>query len=162
VIQTDAALNPGNSGGPLVTTRGDIIGINTAMILPAQGLCFAIASNSARFVASGLMRDGVIRRSSIGVRGQNTVVPRALAHAHRLAVSSGVLVLSAEPGGPAARAGVVAGDVIVALAERAVTAIDDLHRCLTAEHIGRSIAITLLHGRERRDTTIVPMESRRR
>ena len=101
VIQTDAALNPGNSGGPLVTTRGEVIGINTAMILPAQGLCFAIASNTARFVAAQLIRDGHIRRSYIGVAGQNVPVPRALARANQLAVSSGVLVASVEPESPA-------------------------------------------------------------
>ena len=105
IIQTDAALNPGNSGGPLVTTRGEVIGINTAMILPAQGLCFAIASNTARFVASRLMRDGRIRRSYIGVAGQNVPIPRALARANQLAVTSGVLVVSVEPDSPAAIAG---------------------------------------------------------
>ena len=100
VIQTDAALNPGNSGGPLVTTRGEVIGINTAMILPAQGLCFAIASNTARFVAARLIRDGRIRRSYIGVAGQNVPIPRAVARANQLAVSSGVLVASVEPRQP--------------------------------------------------------------
>ena len=100
VMQTDAALNPGNSGGPLVTTRGDVIGINTAMILPAQGLCFAIASNTARFVAARLIRDGRIRRSYIGVAGQNAPIPRAFARAHQLAVSSGVLVTSVGTGQP--------------------------------------------------------------
>ena len=103
IIQTDAALNPGNSGGPLVTTRGDVIGINTATILPAQGLCFAIASNTARFVAAKLIRDGRIRRSYIGVAGQTVPIPRALARCHQLAVSSGVLVVSVEPDSPAAR-----------------------------------------------------------
>src|SRR5882672_9398581 len=96
IIQTDAALNPGNSGGPRVTTRGEVIGINTAMIRPAQGLCFAIGINTARFVASRLIRDGRIRRGYIGIAGQNVDVPRALARAHRLAVSSGVLVTSVE------------------------------------------------------------------
>ena len=105
VIQTDAALNPGNSGGPLVTTRAEVIGLNTAMILPAQGLCFAVASNTARFVASHLIRDGRIRRSYIGVGGQNTPIPRAIARANQLAVSSGVLVVSVEAASPAATAG---------------------------------------------------------
>src|SRR5499426_4127450 len=101
IIQTDAALNPGNSGGPLVTTRGEVIGINTAMIQLAQGLCFAIASNTARFVASRLMRDGRIRRGFIGVAGQDVPIPRALARAYRLAARSGVLVTGVEPKSPA-------------------------------------------------------------
>src|SRR5262247_3622267 len=106
VIQTDASLNPGNSGGPLVTTRGEVIGINTAMIGNAQGLCFAIGSNTVRFVASRLIRDGRLRRSYIGVVGQNTPIPRVLALALQLAVSSGVLVATVEPSSPAATAGV--------------------------------------------------------
>src|SRR5205809_5289049 len=100
IIQTDAALNPGNSGGPLVTTHGEVIGVNTAMILPAQGLCFAIGSNTARFVAARLIRDGRIRRSYIGVAGQNVPIPRPLARANQLAVTSGVLVVSVEPESP--------------------------------------------------------------
>src|SRR4029079_19029130 len=129
IIQTDASLNPGNSGGPLVTTRGEVIGINPAMILPAQGLCFAIASNTARFVAARLMRDGCIRRSYIGVAGQNVPIPRGLARAHQLAVSSGVLLAAVEPKSPAAEGGLLDGDIILAFAGDPVTAIDDLHRC---------------------------------
>src|SRR5205814_2316118 len=116
IVQTDAALNPGNSGGPLVTTAGVVIGVNTAMILTAQGLCFAIASNTARFVASRLIRDGRIRRSYIGVAGQNVPIPRAVARAHQLAVSSGVMVASVESGSPAAAAGLRDGDIILAFA----------------------------------------------
>jgi S1-C subfamily serine protease len=159
ILQTDASLNPGNSGGPLVTTRGEVIGINTAMILPAQGLCFAIASNTARFVAARLIRDGCIRRSYIGVAGQNVPIPRGLARAHRLAVSSGVLVASVEANSPASMAGVLDGDIILAFAGEPVTGIDDLHRLLTGEFIGTSAAMSILRGLERHMLTIVPAES---
>ncbi len=160
IIQTDASLNPGNSGGPLVTTQGKVIGINTAMILPAQGLCFAIASNTARFVAARLMRDGCIRRSYIGVAGQNVPIPRALARAHKIAVSSGVLVVSVEPASPAAAAGLREGDIILAFAGDAISAIDDLHRQLSEDRIGKPSAVAVLRARERRQMTIVPAESR--
>ena len=160
IIQTDASLNPGNSGGPLVTTRGEVIGINTAMILPAQGLCFAIASNTARFVAARLMRDGCIRRSYIGVAGQNVPIPRALARAHQLAMSSGVLVVSVEPNSPAASGGLLDGDIILAFAGDPVTAIDDLHRRLSDDRIGKASVVTVLRGLDRRQITIVPAESR--
>src|SRR5215216_34739 len=113
IIQTDASLNPGNSGGPLVTTAGEVIGVNTAMIMPAQGICFAIASNTVRFVASRLMRDGRIRRSFIGVAGQQTRVPRALARAAGIVTTSGVVVASVEGQSPAGAAGLREGDVIV-------------------------------------------------
>jgi S1-C subfamily serine protease len=159
IIQTDASLNPGNSGGPLVTTRAEVIGINTAMILPAQGLCFAIASNTARFVAARLMRDGLIRRSYIGVAGQNVPIPRAIARAHQIAVSSGVLVTAVEPGSPAAAAGLSEGDVIVAFAGEAISAVDDLHRKLTDDCIGVQSTLSVLRGRERRQVVIVPVES---
>jgi S1-C subfamily serine protease len=160
IIQTDASLNPGNSGGPLVTTRGEVIGINTAMILPAQGLCFAIASNTARFVAARLMRDGCIRRSYIGVAGQNVPVPRGLARAHQLAVSSGVLVVSVEPNSPAALGGLLDGDIILSFAGDPITAIDDLHRHLSDDSIGKRSLVTVLRGLERRQITLVPEESR--
>jgi S1-C subfamily serine protease len=160
IIQTDASLNPGNSGGPLVTSRGEVIGINTAMILPAQGLCFAIASNTARFVAARLMRDGCIRRSYVGVAGQNVPIPRALARVHQLAVSSGVLVASVEPQSPAAAAGLLEGDIILAFGGEAVSAIDDLHRQLSEDSIGRPSVVTVLRARERRQITVIPAESR--
>ena len=160
VIQTDAALNPGNSGGPLVTTGGDVIGINTAMILPAQGLCFAVASNTARFVASLLMRDGRVMRSYVGVVGQNAPVPRAVALANQLAVSAGVLVQSVEGGSPAANAGVRPGDVIVAFGERTISGVDDLHRALAADRIGMPTSLVILRGTGRRTLTIVPDELR--
>jgi S1-C subfamily serine protease len=161
IIQTDASLNPGNSGGPLVTTRGEVIGINTAMILPAQGLCFAIASNTARFVAARLIRDGCIRRSFIGVAGQNVPIPRGLARAHQLAVSSGVLAVSVEPGSPAAAGGLLDGDIILSFAGEPVAAIDDLHRRLSEDQIGRPCVVTVLRGLERRQLTIIPSETQR-
>src|SRR6195952_3233717 len=135
IIQTDAALNPGNSGGPLVTTRGEVIGVNTATILPAQGLCFAIASNTARFVASRLLRDGRIRRSYVGLAGQTVPIPRTVARENQLAVTSGGFVVSVEPDSPAATAGLKDGDVVLAFAGIAVTGVDDLHRLLTEDRI---------------------------
>jgi S1-C subfamily serine protease len=160
IIQTDAALNPGNSGGPLVTTRGEVIGVNTATILPAQGLCFAIASNTARFVAARLIRDGRIRRSYIGLAGQTVPIPRAVARDNQLAVTSGVFVASIEPGSPAAKGGLKDGDVVIAFAGTPVTGIDDLHRLLTEERIGESTAVSILRSARRRHITVVPDESR--
>ena len=161
IIQTDASLNPGNSGGPLVTTSGEVIGINTAMIMPAQGICFAIASNTVRFVASRLMRDGRIRRSHIGIAGQQTTIPRALARAHQIAVSSGVLVASIEEDSPAARSGIRTGDVIVALGVTTVSGIDDLHRLLTEDRIGTPTPLVVLRSGVRRQIVVVPAESQR-
>jgi S1-C subfamily serine protease len=162
IIQTDAALNPGNSGGPLVTTRGEVIGVNTAMILPAQGLCFAIASNTARFVAARLIRDGRIRRSYIGVGGQNVPIARAIARANQLAVTSGVLVVSVEPDSPATTAGLRDGDVVLAFGGEAVAGIDDLLRHLTDDCIGVPLSLTILRRGQRRQLTIVPSESKPR
>jgi S1-C subfamily serine protease len=142
----------------LVTTRGEVIGINTATILPAQGLCFAIASNTARFVAANLIRDGRIRRSYIGVAGQNVPVPRAIARANRIAAASGVFVVSVEPGSPAAAAGLRDGDVVLACGGAPVTGVDDLHRQLTADRIGVATPFAILRGGARRELTIVPSE----
>lgn len=161
IIQTDAALNPGNSGGPLVTTGGEVIGVNTAIILPAQGLCFAIASNTVRFVASRLMRDGRVRRSHIGVAGQQTPIPRAIARTSGTAATSGVLVASIEGGSPAAVAGLQEGDVILQFGAAIVSGIDDLHRQLTAERIGTPVTMTVLRRGQRRDLTITPGELQR-
>jgi S1-C subfamily serine protease len=161
IIQTDAALNPGNSGGPLVTTRGEVIGINTAMIRPAQGLCFAIGINTARFVASRLIRDGRIRRAYIGIAGQNIDVPRSLARANSLAVSSAVRVASVEKGSPAAAAGLAAGDILVAFGDVAVTGVDDLHRVLGEEQIQRTVDITVIRGGHRHVVAVSPVESAR-
>ena len=158
LIQTDAALNPGNSGGPLVTSRGDVIGVNTAMIAAAQGLCFAIASNTVRFVVSRLLRDGRVRRSFIGIAGQKSSVPRRVARHHQLAVTSGVLVTEVESHSPAAAAGLTTGDVIVFFGDVAVTSADDLHRLLTEDRIGVPIALTVLRGTEKRQAVLVPWE----
>lgn len=135
VIQTDAALNPGNSGGPLVDSAGRVIGVNTAMILPAQGLCFAIAIDTAQFVATRLMRDGRIRRSWIGVAGQNVPLPRRIVRFHNLPESHGILVVSIEADSPARRAGLEEGDIIIGFGGRPTKGIDDLHRMLTDERL---------------------------
>jgi S1-C subfamily serine protease len=158
VVQTDAALNPGNSGGPLVNSRGEVIGINTAMILPAQGLCFAIASSTARFVAARLIRDGCIRRSYIGLAGQKVPIPRAVARANQLAVSSGVFIASVEPTSPAAAAGLRDGDVILGFGAEPIAGMDDLHRLLTDDRIGVPTTVTVLRAAERRQITVVPRE----
>ena len=144
VIQTDAALNPGNSGGPLVNSRGEVIGVNTAVILPAQGICFAVAINTAKFVAGELIQNGRIRRAYLGVGGQTVGIPRAVARAQQLPNDNGVLVIAVEPKSPADRAGLREGDVIVALDGRPVTSVDDLHRLLTAARIESECRIELL------------------
>jgi S1-C subfamily serine protease len=159
IIQTDAALNPGNSGGPLVTSRGEVIGVNTAVILPAQGLCFAIPINTARFVASRLIRDGRIRRGYLGIGGQNIPLSRRTARVSGLLVASGILVASVEPGSPAERAGVRERDVIVEFDGRQVAGIDDLHRLLTDGRIGAETTLTVLRPTERRVLDITPVET---
>ncbi len=162
VIQTDAALNPGNSGGPLVTSRGEVIGVNTAVILPAQGLCFAIGINTAKFVAARLIRDGKIRRGYIGVAGQTVPLPRRVTRFHALAVESGILVMSVEPGSPAQNAGLHDGDIIVAFDNQATADIDDLHRLLTEKEVGAAVPLTVLRNLQKRILQIVPQESRPR
>lgn len=159
IIQTDASLNPGNSGGPLVTTRGEVVGINTAMIRPAQGLCFAIGINTARFVASRLIRDGRIRRAYIGIAGQNVDVPRALARANQLAISTAVRVASIEPDSPAARAGLEKGDIVYAMGGATVAGIDDMHRMLNEERINTKIEVSLIRKGERRTVSLTPVEA---
>jgi S1-C subfamily serine protease len=160
IIQTDAALNPGNSGGPLVTSRGEVVGINTAVILPAQGICFAIGINTAKFVAGRLIRDGRIRRSHIGLAGQNVPLHRRLVRFHQLDVESGVLVVSIEDQSPAQKAGVQEGDLIVAYADQPIGGIDDLHRLLTGEQLGIGSPMTILRGTEKQVLWIVPEESK--
>jgi S1-C subfamily serine protease len=162
VIQTDAALNPGNSGGPLVTSRGEVIGVNTAVILPAQGLCFAVAVNTATFIAGRLIRDGRVRRSYIGVAGQDTPLPRRLTRFHHLPVESGILVASIEPNSPAQRAGLAEGDVIVGYNGQPIGGIDDLHRQLTETQVGVRSRLTIIRRTERLMLDIVPEESKSR
>jgi S1-C subfamily serine protease len=159
VIQTDAALNPGNSGGPLVDSRGRVIGVNTATILPAQGLCFAIAIDSAKFVAARLMRFGKIERGYIGIAGANSALPRRLARFHRVASDSCVQIAAVEPGSPAENAGLKRGDLIIACGAMPIRGIDDLQRMLADEPVGASITISVLRGVEKlalRVTTTTP------
>ncbi len=158
VIQTDAALNPGNSGGPLVNSRGEIIGVNTAIILPAQGICFAIASNTAEFVAAWLIKEGRIRRSWIGVAGQNVPIHRRVVRFHRLGTDYGVLVAGIELGSPATRAGLREGDVIVAFEGEPVSGIDELHRHLVAKAIGIPSQLTVIRHTEKLDLVVTPEE----
>ena len=158
VIQTDAALNPGNSGGPLVNSRGEVIGVNTAIILPAQGICFAIASNTAEFVTAWLIKDGRIRRSWIGVIGQNVPIHRRVARFHRLAAEQGVLVAGVEAQSPAGRAGLREGDVIVAFGGETVSSIDELHRHLVAGVIGVPSLVTIIRHTEKLDAVVTPEE----
>jgi S1-C subfamily serine protease len=160
VIQTDAALNPGNSGGPLVSTRGDVIGINTAVIMGAQGICFAVASNTASFVVSELIQHGRVRRASIGVAGQTVPLPRRVTHAAGLTSRSGVVVVSVESDTPAARAGVATGDVILALDQEPITGVDDLVRVLNGSRIGQPVRLKLLRLGDMREVTVSPIERR--
>lgn len=158
IIQTDAALNPGNSGGPLVTSRGDVIGVNTAVILPAQGLCFAMAIDTAKFIAGLLIKEGKIRRSYLGVAGQNVPLPRRLVRFHLLPVESGVLVVSIENHSPAQRASLREGDVIVEYDGRPITSIDDLHRLLTQYRPGVRSPLTIIRHTDKLELDIVPEE----
>jgi S1-C subfamily serine protease len=160
VIQTDAALNPGNSGGPLVDSAGRVVGVNTATILPAQGICFAIGINTAKFVASRLLRDGRIRRSYIGVSAQTVPIHRRVVRFYELAKESGALVLSVEEKSPAQRAGLREGDVIVAVEGLPVAGVDDLHRVLTDVRVGVSCSLTVLRHTEKLELKIVPEEAK--
>ena len=160
VLQTDAALNPGNSGGPLVSSRAEVIGVNTATIMGAQGLCFAIAINTAKFVAARLIKDGRIVRAYIGMAGQNVDLPRSVAHAHALASTAGLMTAAVEPNGPADRAGLKPGDVIVTCGGHRVSGIDDLQRLLSGDWIGQRLELTIIRRNEKLTLAIVPEESR--
>jgi S1-C subfamily serine protease len=160
IIQTDAALNPGNSGGPLVNSRGEVVGVNTAVILPAQGLSFAVGINTAHWVVPQLLREGRVRRSVLGLGGQNVkILTRVLRH-HHLPNKSGVLAISIEQGSAADRAGLREGDVLVTFDGETIDGVDDLHRLLTASRVGKAAELTILRGGvQRLDLNVVPAES---
>src|SRR5712692_2205656 len=158
VIQTDAALNPGNSGGPLANSRGEVVGVNTAVILPAQGICFAVGINTAKFVAAQLMTHGKIRRAHLGVAGQNVPLLRLAVRAHGLDSRGGILVTGLDAGSPAGAAGVREDDIIVGFAGKPVSVIDDLHRLLTADAIGAPSSVTVIRGAEKLELPVTPTE----
>jgi S1-C subfamily serine protease len=161
VIQTDAALNPGNSGGPLVSSRGEVVGINTAVIMGAQGICFAVAANTASFVLGELVRHGRVRRAFIGVSAQQTAIPPRRRRAAEIDQASAVMVATVEAGSAADRAGLKAGDIVLGLDGQVITGADDLIRALTGERIGRSVAFDVLRGAERLTISLVPEERKR-
>ena len=158
IIQTDAALNPGNSGGPLVNSQGEVIGVNTAIIRPAQGICFAIASDTARWIAGFLIKDGRVSRSVIGVAGQTVPLLRKLVRHYRIGHDTGVLVAGAEPDSPAARIGLQPGDIIIALDDLPTPRVDAMHKLLTADRIGAKTKLTVIRGVERLELAIIPQE----
>jgi len=158
LIQTDAALNPGNSGGPLVTSRAQVVGVNTAVILGGQGIAFAVPINTARYVVSSLLRDGRVRRSHLGVAGQDADIPRLIVRFHRLAHERGVTITAVSEGSAAAEAQLRPGDLIVEFADEAVRGIDDLHRLLTEERIGQLLPLKILRRGELRRVLVTPRE----
>ena len=162
VIQTDAALNPGNSGGPLVDSSGAVIGVNTAIIMPAQGICFATAIDTAKVVVGQLLRHGRVRRGYIGVAGQNAPLSRRMVRYFDLPVEAGVRVMSVEAGSPASEAGLEEGDVIVAWDDAPVPSIDALHRLLTEQYLGANAEVTVLRRTQKLKRTIRPTELKTR
>jgi S1-C subfamily serine protease len=158
VVQTDAALNPGNSGGPLVSSAGEVIGINTAVIMGAQGICFAVASNTAHFVAGEIARHGRVRRAYIGVAAATTTIPRRIALRHELAQTNGAQLVTIDQSGPAAQAGLLTGDIVIALDNKPVTGVADLVRLLDADKINRAIRVEFLRRSERMKLWIGPSE----
>jgi S1-C subfamily serine protease len=159
VIQTDAALNPGNSGGPLANSRGEVIGVNTAVIMPAQGICFAVGINTVKVVAAQLIKQGRVRRGYLGIAGQNIALDPSAARALGMP-GGGVLVISVEPGSPAARAGVTEGDVVISLHDQPVSGIDDLHRLLSEDRIDRKLELSVLRDQQRLQLWTTPSDSR--
>jgi S1-C subfamily serine protease len=160
VIQTDAALNPGNSGGPLIDSQGEVIGVNTATILPAQGICFAIGINTAKFIATRLLRDGRIRRSYIGISAQTVPIHRRVVRFYNLPKETGAVVAGVEPNSPARATGIREGDVIVALDDKPVAGVDDLHRFLTDVQVGVRSTLTIIRHAERLTVSIIPQEAK--
>jgi S1-C subfamily serine protease len=158
VIQTDAALNPGNSGGPLVNSHGEVIGVNTAVISVAQGICFAIGSETADFVAAWLIKDGRIRRGYLGIGGQEVPLHARVIRFHGLDQSTGVLIHSLEKNSPAAQAGLEMGDVLLAFGGKAVRSVHDLQRLLVHSRIGERVDVAYLRLNQRRDTQVVPID----
>lgn len=158
VVQTDAALNPGNSGGPLVDSAGRVIGVNTAAILPGQGICFAIPIHTAELVAGQLIKEGRVRRARLGIGVEAVPIPRALVRHHRLAASSGVRLTTVEPGSPAARAGLLPRDVLVAVDSEPVASVDDLQRRLSEARAGAELRLRVLRLVEALELTAIPDE----
>jgi S1-C subfamily serine protease len=158
VIQTDAALNPGNSGGPLVDARGRVMGVNTAVIMGAQGICFSVASNTALYVLSQILQHGRVRRASLGIEGQHTLIPRHIARHAGVAQDSGVRVMRVIAGGPADEAGLKPGDLLIAIDGEPAQGIDDLLRLLNHDRVGRDVRVTVLRRGELRDRYVVPVE----
>jgi len=158
IIQTDAALNPGNSGGPLANSAGEVIGVNTAVIRPAQGICFAIASNTAKFVAGWLIKEGRIRRGYIGVAGQTSPLHRRVARFYRLANESGAMVVSVEKASPAEQSRIRPDDVIVAFNDEPIASVHDLHKKLVGDRIGTPCKLTVLRGTEQLTIYVTPAE----
>lgn len=158
IIQTDAALNPGNSGGPLSDSQGHVIGINTAIIRPAQGICFAIPVNMARHILPQLMKHGRVVRGYLGLHGRNVPIPKALARQYELPQTSGVQVLGIEPGAPADQAGLLEEDIIVRLGEQPVTSVDDLHKLLTSLPVGIPASLLFLRENRLMERLAVPQE----
>ena len=158
VIQTDASLNPGNSGGPLVNSQGDVIGVNTAVILPAQGICFAVSSNLAALVAGKLIMNGRVRRGYLGIAGQLINLTERIKQYNQLAAKTGVMVISVENDGVAGNAELGEGDIIVGFNGQPVASVDDLHRLLTDDTIGQSIPLTVLRDNHRKEVRVTPGE----
>jgi len=158
VIQTDAALNPGNSGGPLINSRGEVIGVNTATIAAAQGICFAIAIDTAKFVTLKLLREGRIKRGYIGIAGQNVSIPRQVVRYYNLAAENGILIISMDENSPAAVAGLREGDIIIEYGGKIVSGIDELHKILTDEAVGQRQKVVVLRGTKKLEHEIIPLE----